>query len=571
MVTSPSNSTQPLSPKTFLRARAKPASRLVRGASFFALLSGLFIIAGAWALAYIVDRLIFAGATAESVAPYIALLVVAYLLRALCVYMAEYCGARAALTIKSELRGALLTRLLSAQGGDISRERTGVLINSLTEGLDALHGYYARYLPAMSVTVMLPLAILFFVFPVDWISGVVMLVTAPLIPFFMILIGRGAERLNQRQWRRLALLSGHFLDVVQGLTTLKLFGASKREAHIISRMSEEYRNDTMAILRIAFLSSLALEFFATVSIAIVAVLVGFRLLWGHVSFEHAYLVLLLAPEFYLPLRRMGTHYHARMEAIGAAEKLTQLLAPLSPSLAATQPAPAHAPRIVFDRVTFGYDSETPVLRDISFTLEPGHRLAVIGPSGGGKSTLLALLLGLLEPQSGEIRIDDVPLNAIDRDSWWHTVAWVAQRPHLSGATVEDAILAGREGDVTPLASALGIDFLSQTLGERAQGISGGQMQRAAVARALLHPSCVLVMDEPTAGLDASSETQITAAIEQAASGRSIVTAAHRLHTVIASDVILLLDKGEIVAQGHHTQLHATSEAYRIHLSRMEAA
>lgn len=571
MGTSPNNSQQPLSPKVFLRARATHANRLIRGASFFALLSGLCIIAGAWLLATVVDRLIFADTPRAVVMPYVVLLVAAYMLRGVCVYLAEDCGARAALKVKAELRSALLARMLSAESGVFPHERTGVLINSLTEGLDTLHAYYARYLPAMSVTALLPLAILFFVFPVDWVSGTVMLVTAPLIPFFMILIGRGAERLNQRQWRRLALLSGHFLDVVQGLTTLKLFGASKREAQVILRMSEEYRHDTMAILRIAFLSSLALEFFATVSIAIVAVLIGFRLLWGHVSFDHAYLVLLLAPEFYLPLRRMGTHYHARMEAIGAAEKLSQLLSPLPISPEATHPAPLHAPRIVFDRVTFGYAPDAPVLRSISFTLEPGCRLAVIGPSGSGKSTLLALLLGLLEPQSGEIRIDDVPLNRIARASWWHSVAWVAQRPHLFGTTVEDAIRAGRDADVFSLASALGIDFLSQLLGEHAQGISGGQVQRVAVARALLRPSCLLVMDEPTAGLDAASETQISAVIGQAASDRSIVTAAHRLHTVIASDVILLLDKGELIAQGHHTQLHATSEAYRTHLSRMEAA
>ena len=204
-------------------------------------------------------------------------------------------------------------------------ERSGEMVNTLVDGVEALENYYAKYLPAMSLVVFIPLSILVFVFPIDWISGLVMLGTAPLIPFFMILIGKGTESLNKKQWRELARMSAHFLDMIQGLTTLKIFNASRHEADLISRVSDEYRRSTMSVLRVAFLSSLVLEFLATVSIAIVAVLIGFRLFYAEMDFLYGFFVLLLAPEFYLPLRNMGTHYHARLEAIGAAEKMLEIL------------------------------------------------------------------------------------------------------------------------------------------------------------------------------------------------------------------------------------------------------
>lgn len=539
-----------ISPKGFLKRQAAGrAGRLIRFSSLLSLAGGIAILIGAWCLAKVVDGLIFAHATQEEVTPYLIGLLLTYLFRAFCTYGAEYTGAAAALEIKQTLRDALLRRFFRNGPQWLARERTGALVSSAAEGLDAMHAYYARYLPAMPVTALLPLLILLVVFPVDWLSGLIMLVTAPLIPFFMILIGRGAEKLNQRQWRRLTLMGGHFLDTVQGLTTLKLFNASRREAAVITRMCEHYRRDTMAVLRVAFLSSLALEFFATVSIALVAVLVGFRLLWGQVPFENAYLALLLAPEFYLPLRRMGTHYHARMEAIGAAEKVAELLEETAAPPTATQPLSLpHTPVIEFRDVSFAYGADAPVLSHVSFRLGAGEKLALVGESGSGKSTILALLLGFLQPTSGEVLIDGKPLSHFPPEDWHRHLSWVPQKPTLFTGDVASNIRMANpqltDAELTALAESLGIDYLTQSVGEGGKSLSGGQVQRVAIARALARQPLLLLMDEPTAGLDAESESLIQQSLQRDAQGRSTIAAAHRLHTLRGFDHVLELHHGK---------------------------
>jgi ATP-binding cassette, subfamily C, bacterial CydD len=446
-------------------------------------------------------------------------------------------------------------------------EQSGSIISSLTEGLDALQGYYGRYLPAMTTTVFLPLGILVLVFPVDSISGIVMAVTAPLIPLFMVLIGKGAESLSQRQWKKMSFMAGYFLDVIRGLTTLKLFNASRREAEMIGRVCEEYRRDTMAVLRIAFLSSLTLEFFATVSIAIVAVLIGFRLLWGQISFQQGFFVLLIAPEFYLPLRRMGVYYHARMDAIGAAEKIAALVAypPLANASQAEMPAGIKM-RIRFDHVSFSYEDGRPALDDVCFLIKEEQSAALVGPSGSGKSTILALLLGFIEPQSGQIFINDVPLQSISKDEWWASMGWIPQNPTLFSGTVENNIRmaypAASNEEIQDCARRAQIDFLARLVGEKGRGLSGGQIQRVAIARALIRKPRLLLLDEPTACLDAITETLVDNALAEYSQGHTAITVAHRLHTIQQSDIIIVLDRGKIVAQGTHEELAAQSSYYR---------
>lgn len=556
--------------KRFLKAHSLPAKRLIRLSSGFGVLHGVLIILSACVLAYMVNRAVFNDATPRELIPFAALFIGIQLLRGLSVYAGEMFGARAALSVKSQLRSQLMHALSGRQGG----RDTGGHVTSLIEGLDALHGYYARYLPAMGVTVLLPLAILFFVFPVDYVSAIVMLVTAPLIPFFMVLIGQGAERLNQRQWRRLTHMGGYMLDRLQGITSLKLAGASRREADAIGQMGESYRHDTMAVLRVAFLSSLALEFFATLSIAIVAVLLGFRLLWGAVAFEHAYLVLLLAPEFYLPLRRMGAHYHARMEAIGAVERILPFLQS-SPVADAPHPAPTTPPRVSFADVCAAYDDGKPVLQHIDFTLEAGESLALVGASGCGKSTLLSLLLRFIEPQSGTILIDGVPLSTIDRERWWQSLGWVPQRPHLIWGSAADNIRLASPGlsdeRLALLAQQLGIDFLHQATQEHGSGLSGGQVRRVAVARALARPAPLLLLDEPTAHLDAASEHCISRTLEAHGSGRTRIIAAHRFASIGGADKLLLLDQGRMLGFGTHASLAEESAHYRAWAEEWKAA
>ncbi|CAG0910607.1 unnamed protein product, partial [Cyprideis torosa] len=304
-----------MTPKEFLKTLKSDAGRYLSLAIGMGVLAGFLLIAQAWYLAQTVNAVIFEEAGLGDVKSWLIAMLAIFLLRAILIWLSEQVAFKAAANIKLNLRDRLYAHLQALGPVYLRGERAGDIANSLSDGIEALEAYFARYLPAMSLMAWVPLSIVVFVFPMDWLSGVIMLVTAPLIPLFMILIGMGAEKMNQKQWRQLARMSAHFLDMIRGLTTLKLFNASRREADTVAQMSESYRQDTMKVLRVAFLSSLTLEFFATISIAIIAVLIGFRLFWGELTFLPGFFVLLLAPEFYLPLRNMGTHYHARMEAI----------------------------------------------------------------------------------------------------------------------------------------------------------------------------------------------------------------------------------------------------------------
>ena len=556
--------------KRFLKAQATRGGSAIRWATGLALAGGLLVIASAWLLAKVVDDGLFRHANLQQSMPYLGMLLGVYALRALLVGAAEYQGHRAAIAVKASLRQALLTNQLQVRQATASG---GTVLTTLVEGLDALHGYYARYLPAMATSAMVPLAILCFVLPVDRITFFILLVTGPLVTYFMILIGQGTESLNRKQWGTLTRLGEYCFDRIQGLTTLKLFGASRREGAMIACMGETYRRETMAVLRIAFLSSAALEFFSTVSIAMVAVLVGFRLLWGEVPFDRAYLVLLLAPEFFLPLRRLGTHYHARMEAMGAVDALRPLLE-VEPFVQGIVAAPQRPCQIVGENVSAEYVSGEPVVQQVSFAVQAGEHLALAGPSGSGKSTLLALMLGLIEPTEGRILIDGAPLADIDLERWWQSIGWVPQRPSLFSGDVRSNILlsapAHTSQHVDALAQALCIDFLDQPTGERGAGLSGGQVQRVAMARALIRQSHLLLMDEPTAGLDSISERLIERALPQWVQGATRITAAHRLHTLTECDRILLLEKGRVADQGNHTELLARSAYYHDCLTVLEA-
>src|SRR3984957_5114575 len=309
----------------WLRSRAKTVRMPLALASGIGACGGILLIVQAWLLAHVVDSVVIGHLGLAAVWPFLWGMLGVFAARALVTLFADAVAFEAAAGVKQALRGELIRRIAALGAGFVAGQRTGDLTNLLVESVDELGKYYAEYLPQMTLSAFIPAAILIFVFPTDWISGIIMLVSAPLIPIFMIVIGKGAERLNQRQWRKLAWMSAHFFDVIEGLSTLKLFNASRFEAEIIGRISDDYRRSTMDVLRVAFLSSLVLEFFATISIAMVAVYIGFRLYYGEMHFLQGFMVLLLAPEFFRPLRAMGTQYHARMEAIGASERIVALL------------------------------------------------------------------------------------------------------------------------------------------------------------------------------------------------------------------------------------------------------
>lgn len=556
----------------FLQAQKPLAQRHLTRAVMLGLLGGALVMLQAWLLASVVNAVLFASADLEAVSPWLMPMLAVFAARAGAAWAAEQAAFQAGAVVRHELRAKLFEHVLRLGPVRLAGEPTGKLVSALTDSIEALNAYYARYLPAISLTVMLPFAILAVVFPRDWISGLVLLLTAPMIPLFMVLIGRGAERLNQRQWQRLARMSGHLLDVIQGLTTLKLFNASRREAETVARMAEAYRRDTMSVLRLAFLSTLALEFFATVSIAVVAVLIGFRLLWGEMAFSDGLLVLLLAPEFYLPLRNMGTQYHARMDAIGAAERIMEILTLPPPPERKGRPASLHSSRsiaIAFEDVAVDFPDGRRALNGLSFRIEAGERVAIVGPSGAGKSTVLNLLLGFVEPTAGRILVDGVPLGVLDLKLWRRHITWVPQRPHLFHGSVRDNIALNRnlgsETDFnavkTAAAKAHAESFIATLphgydtmLGERGAGLSGGEAQRLTLARAFYRDTPLVLMDEAVAHLDAETETRIGEAIRELARGRTLLMIAHRLETIRDAGRILVLEHGRLAEEGPHHAL-----------------
>lgn len=582
--------------KNFLNTQKSITSGWLHVSIGLGLFSGFLLIAQAWFLAKTVNAVIFEKQTLIDVQAWLWSLLAVFVIRAILAWASEQAAFHAAAKIKRQLRDKLHRHLQAIGPIRSGDDRSGERVNTLVDGIEALENYYARYLPAMSLVVLIPFSILVFVFPIDWISGLVMLGTAPLIPFFMILIGKGTESLNKKQWRKLARMSAHFLDMIQGLTTLKIFNTSKHEAEVIARISDDYRKSTMSVLRVAFLSSLVLEFLATVSIAMVAVLIGFRLYYGEMDFLLGFFVLLLAPEFYLPLRNMGTHYHARMEAIGAAEQMIEILE--SPALSSSKQeksqAPAsiidkqkhtppllgyfvrenQAPAISFNKVAFSYEEGRQALDNFSLDIKAGERIALIGESGAGKSTVANLLLGFIQinddnntgASKGEIQVDGVNLNSLGIENWRKYIAWVPQRPYLFHGTIEENIRLGDENaskeeisDAAKLANAL--DFIealpesfNTQIGERGQGLSGGQIQRIALARAFLKNAPVLILDEATANLDKESEVLIQKSIKVLSRNKTVITIAHRLNTIKDADKIVVMEKGAVAEIGTHQQL-----------------
>ncbi len=447
--------------------------------------------------------------------------------------------------------------LLGSEG--LGATGTGDLAALLTQGIDALDGYFSRYLPQLVLAVIVPVTILAAMVKMDWLSAVIVAVTLPLIPVFMALIGLATRAHTDRQFRTLQVLSGHFLDVVSGLATLKVFGRSKAQIRTIGEVAERYRRTTMTTLRLTFLSSLVLELLASLSVALVAVSVGLRLLGGHMGLRSALFVLVLAPEAYLPLRMVGAQYHASAEGMSAAEQVFEVLErPVPPRGTRTDvPDPAGHGLVVEDLVVSYPGRDRPALAGVTLDIEPGEVLALTGPTGCGKSTLIGVLLGFVTPESGTVRIDGVDLRSFDPDAWRGRLAWVPQRPHLFAASIADNIRLGRpEADAEELRAAIGDSGLSDLvarlpqgldtpLGERGAGLSAGERQRVALARAFLRDAPLLLLDEPTANLDGETEAEVIEAVRRLARGRTVVLVAHRPALVALADRVVHLDPAEV--------------------------
>ena len=574
MSATPEASLAAVEPEVWLKSFKPQLKRQLNMAVALGLGSGLLLVGQAALLAWVINAGAMRHAQLAALWPWLAALLPIFVVRFALVQASERVAFKAGAQLRQDLRARLLAHVQRLGPVWIAGKSRGDLLNSVVNGVEALEGYYARYVPTMNITGLAPLMILIAVFPVDWISGTVLLITGPLIPLFMWLIGKGTEELNQRQWRKLAYLSGRLLDTLQGLTTLKLFGASKREADVVAQISENYRTSTMQVLRVAFLSSVVLEFLATAGIALVAVLIGFRLLWGELHFLPGFFVLLLAPEFYAPLRNMGAVYHLRMDAIGASERILEILAEPLPARRnglASLPRVAHTIR--FDEVFVSYDGKHEALAGCSFEIPANSVTAVVGASGTGKSTALNVLLGFVRAQRGRIVVSGVDLAEVSEDAWLGQLAWVAQRAHVFAGSVADNIRlakpdASLEAIVACARAAHADAFIralphgyDTMLGERGAGLSGGQVQRLALARAFLKDAPVLVLDEPTAHLDARSQREVMDSLAVLARGRTVLMLTHRLHTLALADHVVVLDAGRVVDAGPRDRLAHAGGAF----------
>ena len=517
-------------------------------------LGALLIVAQAWLLADVVARAFIGGDGLARLQTPLAVLLAVVVARAVLAWAAELAASRSSARAKSQLRTALLERVPAFSCEGSREQRTGELAILATRGIDALDGYFSLYLPQLFLAVIVPVVVIAAVLFGDWISAAIIACTIPLIPLFMALVGATTRERMDRQLETLERLAGHFLDVVAGLPTLKVFGRARAQAAAIGEIAERYRTTAMSTLRVTFLSSLILELVATIAVALVAVAIGLRLMDGRLDLRTALFALVLAPEAYLPLRRLGANYHASAEGMAAAEQVFAVLE-TPPTLWGTRadiPDMALADLAIEGlRITYPDRSE-PALADVSLTVRAGETLALVGPSGCGKSTLLSALLGLLSLDAGSIRVGGMELAELDPEEWRARLAWVPQRPHLFHASIADNVRVGRRGasseEVWTAISDAGLaDVVADLpagpdtiLGDRGAGLSAGERQRLALARAFLRDAPLLLLDEPTAGLDGDTEREIVQSIRRLARGRTVVLVAHRPALVAMADRVVSL-------------------------------
>lgn len=578
--------------ESWLSREAKPVRRPLAVSISLGVLAGALILLQTALVVEVVNALVFDHRTLASLALPVALLPAIFLARAVAQYAARRTGFECASAVRLSVRGRLVGSLRNIGPVSLSGEHRGELANTVMDGVEALEGYYARYLPQRAISAMLPLIILAVVYPLDWVSGLIFTGTAVFIPLLMTLIGMEARARNQAQWKKLSELSARFLDALSGIATLKAFGAAKREAQVIARISDEHRVATLGVVRIAFVSSLMLELITTVSIALVAITAGFRLLDAHMDFHRAYFILLIAPEFYQPLRTMGLHYHARMSAAAAAERMVELLDTGAPDSARTDALRPAAPPacgalklagISYTYPAAGAAARSAALVHVDLTLAAGEHVAIFGPSGAGKSTLLSIILRFVEPAAGSAAFDGADLGSFAREAWLASLSWMPQRPTLFSASVMDNIRLGRpdasrEEAVEAARRARADEFVEQLpdgydtrVGEGGRALSGGQVQRLALARMFLRDTPLLLFDEPGAHLDAVSEALIYQGIEELAHGRTMLVVTHRPQAARLVDRIAVLDRGRIEETGTHSDLAAAGGAYARMLESFKVA
>ncbi|MEN0579665.1 cysteine/glutathione ABC transporter permease/ATP-binding protein CydD [Phytobacter palmae] len=566
----------------WLKQQSVISRRWLMMSRLLGVVSGVLIVAQAWILATILNHMIMENIPREALLLPFALLVLIFILRSWVVWLRERVGFHAGVHIRFEIRRQVLDRLQQAGPAWIQGKPAGSWATLILEQIDDMHDFYARYLPQMALAASVPLLIVITLFPINWAAALILLATAPLIPIFMAMVGMGAADANRRNFKALARLSGHFLDRLRGMETLRIFDRGAAETENIRQASEDFRSRTMEVLRMAFLSSGVLEFFTSLSIALVAVYFGFSYL-GELNFGHygtgvtlfaGFLALILAPEFFQPLRDLGTFYHAKAQAIGAADSLkTFMEAPLAhPQRGDIALKADEAVSITAQDLVLKSPEGNILAGPLNFTLPAGQRVVLVGKSGSGKSSLVNALSGFL-PYEGSLRVNGVELRDLNPDSWRQLISWVGQNPQLPATTLRENILLSRpDASATELQAVLDKAWVSEFLpllpqgletapGDQGTRLSVGQAQRVAVARALLNQCQLLMLDEPAASLDAHSEQRVMQALNDASQNQTTLMVTHQLEGLADWSAIWVMDDGKIIEQGTFAELSAAQGAF----------
>lgn len=568
-----------IQPRLFREARV--SGWLFPLAVLSAFLAGGLAIYQSHLLSRVISDVFLDAGTLAQVKPLLMVILLVVLGRAIFTFTNEAVAGRLAVSVKTKLRLQLLEKIDRLGPEYLKNESTAELTITALLGVDALDAYFAQYLPQVLIAAVLPLTILAVVFPLDLVTGVVFLLTAPLIPLFMVLIGKAVESLTGKQWKALTRLGNYFLDTLQGIATLKLLGRSKERVGELGQVSDRYRETTMNVLRVTFLTALVLELVATLSTAVVAVEIGLRLLYARIEFQQAFFILLIAPDFYLPMRNLSARYHAGMSGVTAAEKIYQVLDLPEPQKITVRTTHKlvdqfNRPfRLTLKDLTHTYGAEQPnALQGISLDIQSGRRYALVGKSGAGKSTLARVILRFIEPQAGQVLLNGVDIHAWSREDWRSCVGWLPQSPHLFNDTLwfnltlgesrftdEEVNLALATAGLREMVNGLSHGLQTPLL-EGGSRFSGGELQRVALARLYLRDPKLIILDEPTQHLDPNLQQTLEDSLERLSTGRTSLTIAHRLTTVLKADEVIFLQNGRLVAQGSHADLFASFQPYR---------
>jgi ATP-binding cassette subfamily C protein CydD len=542
------------------------------------LLTAAAIVAQAYFFVSVIDGVFLQGAAFEALVPLLAGLLLVLLVRAWSGYGIGAIGVSMGVQAKRSFRNALLTKLSKNPMQASLDSRSGEKTSLLMDVVDEVDSYFSGYIPQIIRSSIIPLVLLIAIFLLHANTGFIILITAPFIPLFMVIIGMQTKKKSEEQLEKLSAFSGQFLDIVQGLVTLKLFGQANKKKEAIKESSLQFRDATMEILKVAFASSFMLELISMLAIGIIALEIALQLIvFDGISFFTAFFVLLLAPEFYSSFKELGTAFHNGRSSMGAMSKITEELEKADQPVKWGQEkfVSSQPPEIKLENLTFQYGEEQFSLSEINAQLKPFSKVAIVGKSGSGKSTLLHLFAGLLPPQNGRVAVDGKNLSDYREQEWFNKISYISQNPYLFSGTIAENISIGKTGEVTrkeveEAAEKAGLREMIASLekgydtpvGEAGRGLSGGEKQRVALARAFIKKPSIILFDEPTTGLDLKTERVLQASIKELSKDATVITVAHRLHTIKDADQILFLDQGKLLATGTHEMLFQTVPEYR---------